>query len=164
MIPTPEPVPVPRKPPVKPIGKRPHERDLEQPGNQLPLWQNAQQLLERCRSLPRPTIARPNHLHRLDIRPRRNPRKPLPHSWSLRRNYLEVMAAVPPGQQLHHPAAHLAVAIVDYGVPAAGLTNARRYRLVSVLTGDRKPDYRYRHRPTRCSASMNVQLTSILRS
>ncbi len=60
---TTHPVSITSKPPVEPIDQRPHEREPEQPRDQPALRQDFQQLLERRSRLPRPTIARPYHLH-----------------------------------------------------------------------------------------------------
>ena len=138
---TTKPVPVRREPSIKQVNQRSDEWNPEQPRYQSPLRQNIQQLLERGRRLPRFTVASPHHLHRFHVRARRNPRKPLPNTGRLRRNDFELMIPIPPGQHLHHPAAHFAVTVIDHRVTPTGLTNGRRNRMVvRVLTGCREAD------------------------
>src|SRR6266576_4154175 len=127
-----------REPAIKHVDKRAYKRNLEQPRDQSSLRQRLDQLLERSRSLPRFSVARSNDLHRLRVRSRRDPRKSLSHSRLLRRNDLQLVVAVPFGKHPHHPAADLAVSVVNHRVEAAALARAWRCPLGDVFAGKRE--------------------------
>ena len=131
-------VPVPRKPPVKPVRNGAYERNPEKPGDQTSFRQDVQKLLDCTRCLPRFPIPRSNNLNRFDIRAWRNPREAALESGRLRRDYFQVMPAVPLCEEFHEPAAHLAMPVVNYGVPPARLSDARRQPLGAFLSGNGK--------------------------
>src|SRR5207302_9734198 len=75
-------------------------------------------------------------LDRLYVGAGGDPRKPLAHPRLLRRNYLQLVIAIPLFEQLHHATANLAVAIVDHRVSMAGSSDTRRTGIGDVFTSD----------------------------
>ena len=76
----------------------------------------AEELFDRRRPLPRPAVRGANHLHRVRESPWLDPGEALRHSRRLRRNDLQLRAAVPAGKHFHDAAAHAAVPVVHDGV------------------------------------------------
>ena len=98
----------------RPIGKG----KLEDPAEQSAARKNGQQLLDRSRTLPG-SPSGSDQLHRVGVCFRRNPGETGVDAGVLRRNHLDLVARVPPIQQLDQPPAHLAGAVVDHGVEAS---------------------------------------------
>src|SRR6478672_852403 len=112
------------KPPVGSLANRANERNRENPRDEFSLWQNIEQLFDRRRALPRFVIASADELQRFDVRFVGNPWETLFDSRSLRRNNLELVAAIPFRQTAHDSSADVAMAIVNDGV----LSHARLFR------------------------------------
>jgi len=82
-----ETVAVSREPPIELVGDRPHEGNLEDPGDPFPSRQNIEELFDRRGALPG-VSARADELKRVGVRARRNPGEARRHSRRLRRNDL----------------------------------------------------------------------------
>src|SRR5260221_10486804 len=95
MVRTTEVIPVSGKPTIRFLANWANKRNRENPRDEFSFRQNIEQLLDRCRALPRFAIASTNELQRFDVRALRYPRETLFDSRSLRRNNLELTAPVP---------------------------------------------------------------------
>src|SRR5262245_20327539 len=103
------------KPPVKPIGQGPDERDSVGPGEESSLRQQAKNLLYGVSALPR-SASRADHLKRLCVRGRWDPREAIHDARRLRRDDLHLPVPIPLADQLRDARAHTAGSIVNDGV------------------------------------------------